>query len=237
MKISHFPAVTVAQMREVDRLMVEDYGISLLQMMENAGRSLAWLAEEMGAGGGGGVLVMAGKGGNGGGALVAARHLANAGVAVAVVLPDRGTDYTGAAGHQLAILRRMGLSLHEKTPPEVQPGFIIDGLFGYSLDGCPRGPGADLIEWANRRSIPRLALDIPSGLDPDRGEAWPVCLRATATLTLALPKIGLLAASAREWVGDLFLADISVPPALYETPSLGLRTPPPIGFEPLELRF
>jgi NAD(P)H-hydrate epimerase len=69
-----------------------------------------------------------------------------------------------------------------------------------------------------------LALDLPSGLDGDSGEASDPTIRATETLTLALPKRGLLAPVARPWVGQLHLADISVPEKVYE--HLGLKVGP-----------
>src|SRR5215467_10182978 len=82
------PWLSVAQMREVDRIMVEELGISLVRMMENAGRSLAQVARELLGGdtAGRSILVLAGPGGNGGGGLVAARHLSAAGANVAVAL-------------------------------------------------------------------------------------------------------------------------------------------------------
>lgn len=90
---------------------------------------------------------------------------------------------------------------------------IIDGLNGYSLSGTPRGPARGLIEWANKQSSPVLSLDVPSGLDTASGEIHTPTVIADATMTLALPKTGLQ--SAKRVVGELYLADISVPPVLY----------------------
>jgi hydroxyethylthiazole kinase-like uncharacterized protein yjeF len=95
--------------------------------------------------------------------------------------------------------------------PEAE--LIIDALFGFSLHGPPTGAGAALIKAANAHSGFKLAVDLPSGLDPDTGFPHEPCFRADATLTLALPKIGLLAEQAAEWVGELALADIGIPPA------------------------
>jgi NAD(P)H-hydrate epimerase len=202
------PALTEAQMREVDRIMVEDLDIKLVQMMENAGRNLAQLALLRFRPGE--VIVLAGPGGNGGGGLVAARHLANRGVDVRVVLSQPADDFSGVPAHQLAILRSM------EIPP--QPGattdvdLIVDALIGYSLRGDPRGKTRDLIDWANESKAPVLSLDTPSGLNVTTGEAATPCVEATATMTLALPKVGLLEAPE---VGELWLADISVPPSVY----------------------
>jgi NAD(P)H-hydrate epimerase len=203
------PAVTADQMREVDRAMVEDLHIELIQMMENAGRNLADLAQWLFAPTG--VTVLAGGGGNGGGGLVAARHLANRGVAVAVTLASSENDLAPVTLHQLDVLRRMGASI-ASDPTEA--ALVIDALIGYSLRGNPAGRAAELIEWANRQPAPVLSLDAPSGLDVTTGSAGRPCVMATATLTLALPKTGLLVAP--EQVGRLFLADISVPRLVFE---------------------
>ena len=103
------------------------------------------------------------------------------------------------------------------------PALIIDGLIGYSLRGAPRGSTARLIRWANGQQVPVLALDVPSGMDSTTGVAYNPVIRAAATLTLALPKVGLMLDSTRQQVGELYLADISVPPELYQRPPLELE--------------
>lgn len=210
---TEIPALTADQMREVDRLMVEELHIDLVQMMENAGRNLAEVALTRFAPGS--VTVLAGPGGNGGGGLVAARHLANRGCPVTVVFSD--TDaLTPVPVHQADILTRMGLAAAESPRPA---DVVIDALIGYSLRGTPTGRAAELIGWANEQ--PRvLALDVPSGLDVTTGVAASVCVSAAATLTLALPKVGLLAAPQ---VGELYLGDISVPAIVYER--IGVHPP------------
>jgi NAD(P)H-hydrate epimerase len=97
---------------------------------------------------------------------------------------------------------------------------VVDGLIGYNLSGAPRGQAAELIHWANEQPAPILALDTPSGLDTATGEIFDPTIKAAATLTLALPKQGLRTGLAQ--VGELYLADISVPPTLYEQ-ALGLQ--------------
>ena len=212
------PALTAAQMREVDRIMITDMEIDLVRMMENAGRTLAELAiirfDPSG------VVVLAGNGGNGGGGLVAARHLANRGRDVRVVLAGDPSGLATVPARQYAILQRMGVSVQlpeQGDPWQVGgytegPDLIIDALLGYSLHGDPRGAAASLINWANSQPAPVLALDTPSGLDVTSGRVGHPCIQAVATLTLALPKKGLLGAVA---VGELWLADISVPAAVY----------------------
>lgn len=212
--------ISAAQMREVDRVMIEDYSISLEQMMEHAGRHLAHLARVRFLAGdprGKRVLVLAGTGGNGGGALVAARRLAGWGADIEILLSADDDRYAAVPRHQLAIARRLGLAVH--TPDSrvtSSSDVILDGVIGYSLRGSPSGGAATLIELANRSTAPVVSLDVPSGLDPTAGVAHPPCVEASATLTLAMPKIGLRASTARRFVGELYLADIGVPPAAFE---------------------
>ncbi len=103
---------------------------------------------------------------------------------------------------------------------------VVDGVIGYSLRGAPRGTAGDLIRWANEQAAPILALDAPSGVDTTTGTVFNPAVRATATMTLALPKEGLRAPGVEGHVGELYLADISVPPELYARPGLELEVPP-----------
>ena len=223
------PWLTVEQMVEVDRAMIEDYEILLLQMMEEAGRHLARLARERflaGDAGNSRVVVLAGPGGNGGGALVCARRLAawNADVSVFITTPD--DRFADVPRHQLRIVRHLGLDVRETSDlPHASPALIIDGIIGYSLRGAPRDRAAELIRWANRSGAPVLSLDVPSGLDATTGDGLDPVIKATATMTLALPKQGLRIGAAPSLVGELYLADIGVPPQLYGRPPLGLSVP------------
>ncbi|GAB4526241.1 MAG: hypothetical protein Fur0018_11380 [Anaerolineales bacterium] len=229
------PTLTTSQMVEVDRLMIEVYGIQLIQMMENAGRNLAEMSRRM-------IppplserhiLVVCGQGNNGGGGMVAARHLHNRGARVTVILPGDPARLKPIPAHQWHILQAMAASapgaleiLTMRNPPANLPAadLIVDALIGYGLKGNPRPQTAAWIAALNAHPAPILALDAPSGLDTTTGAPATPCVRAAATLTLALPKTGLLTPQARPVVGDLYLADISVPPELYR--HLGLDVPP-----------
>lgn len=228
MRTDEVPSITVAQMREIDRLMVDELGITLEQMMENGGRALAELARRtLRDLPGRRITVLAGPGGNGGGALVAARRLAIWGAEVTVALASPTERMRPVSAHQLAIVRGMEIEVLEpQTPlPDIaRSALVLDGVFGYSLAGLPRGHGAALITAANRSRVPILALDVPSGLSADTGEPFEPTIRAHQTLTLALPKVGLLRPRARPYVGELFVADISVPGQLYRR--LGLAVGP-----------
>ena len=228
-KSNLIPSLTTAQMIEVDRLMVERYHIELIQMMENAGRNLADLALQRflrSDARNKQIIVLAGTGGNGGGVLVCARHLHNWGARVSVVLTAQPAAYTGVTAHQLNVLESMNLAVFasDVLDLQTQSDLILDGLIGYSLRGTPRGKVAELIEWGNRSVSPILALDTPSGLDLTTGKALSPTIRATATMTLALPKQGLLEPDASEYVGELYLADIGVPPELYSE-AFGIHVP------------
>jgi len=216
--------VSVDEMREVDRIMIEDLGISLERMMENAGRSLAVVARAMLGGDARGqrILVLAGAGGNGGGGLAAARHLVNAGALVDVRLTTEAIG--GVPGEQLAILRAMGLDARASPDlPASRPDLIVDALLGYGQRGAPHGATARLVAASHEQRV--LALDVPTGLGPDSGEPSGPAVRAEATLTLAAPKRGLRAESARPFVGRLLLADISVPAAALPGAGTGRASP------------
>jgi len=223
------PDVTVEQMREVDRLMIEEYEIDLLRMMENAGRALAELTRRMMGGSveDRKVIVAAGKGNNGGGGLVAARHLHNWGAEVIVLLPGEGLK--PVPEKQLKIIEKLSVRILRGGDAigylsDSRPDIAVDALIGYGIKGDPRGWVADAINGLNRVSCPVLSLDIPSGLDATTGRVYNPCVRADATMTLALPKTGLLTGSAREVAGKIYLADISVPAELYRQMGLDVGT-------------
>ena len=226
------PNLDTAQMIEVDRAMIEDYKIELIQMMENAGRNLAHLARQRFLSGdprGKRIAVLVGSGGNGGGALVAARRLHNWGADVQIFLGQPPARMAAVPRHQLDILQRMRI-VGADTPmmPNSVDKFavILDGLLGYGLKGAPYGVIAELIRWANGQAAPILSLDAPSGVDTTTGTVYDPAIKAAATMTLALPKTGLRRGDAEIQVGELYLADISVPPALYAGPTLGLQVGP-----------
>lgn len=217
-------------MAEVDRLMVEEFGIHLVQMMENAGSQLAGLARNRFLEGdvvGKQVLLLTGSGGNGGGAMVCARHLHNWGAEVTVVLSNELQDLAGTIKHQGEILQRMEVEIgcFKDIGEKSQWDLVVDGIIGYSLQGAPRGRAAEMIRWANEQKPPILALDLPSGLNASTGEVLEPTVRAAATMTLALPKEGLRRAE-KNVVGELYLADIGVPPELYSLTPLNMDIGP-----------
>jgi NAD(P)H-hydrate epimerase len=203
------PAVSEAQMREIDRIAVQDFGLGVLQMMENAGRALAMHVLDMLGGLEGAVVVLAGSGGNGGGGICCGRHLHSRGLEVQLLLSRDPESLGGAAASQYRILEHAGFSPLPLTQAEraiSRADVIVDALIGYTLQGAPRGTVADLIQICNHQTKRVLSLDLPSGLDATTGEQPGACVRADRILTLALPKTGL-----RLVEGELFLADIGLP--------------------------
>jgi NAD(P)H-hydrate epimerase len=207
------PAITADQMREVDRRAIEN-GLELIQMMENAGRSLAAVAIARFAPIR--VRVLAGSGGNGGGGLVAARHLLSRGLEVEVSLTRPPDELNGVPAHQWSILSALGVMPTDPAPADL----VLDAVIGYSLSGSPIGRAAEIIEWSNREGGPVLSLDNPSGVDVTTGEAHNPTVRADATLTLALPKVGLVGSPV---TGDLYLADLTIGTGVYDR--MGLAVP------------
>ncbi len=217
------PAVTAAQMGEVDRIAIEETGPNLFQMMEHAGRSLtlevlrrlggAWRTAR--------VVVLAGTGGNGGGGICAARHLANRGVDVRLCLAGSLAPQSVTAFQRSIYLGAGGREIVPEDLQVEQPALIVDALLGYNLRGAPREPAAMLIRWANGSGASVLALDLPSGVDATSGETPGEFVRATWTLTLALPKTGL----ASPLSGGIILADLGIPAAVFQRAGIPYVSP------------
>lgn len=217
------PAVTAEEMREVDRIAVEEFGLGILQMMENAGRNLADNVLTMLDGAKGDITILAGSGGNGGGGLCCARHLHNRGFKVWVVLDGKQAKLTTAVRNQLQILRAAGVPPMDASHARDllrRSQVVVDALIGYGLRGTPQGKTAGLIDLCNDRGRRILSLDVPSGINATTGEAPGPVVRPDRTLTLALPKTGLHSVP-----GDLYLGDIGIPPEVFRR--LGLNLEPP----------
>jgi NAD(P)H-hydrate epimerase len=206
-------------------------GLGVEMLMENASRQVAAAARAVfGSLHRKQIIAIAGTGNNGGDALGAARHLLGWGADSRAVLAAPREQLRETARRQVDALAHLDVPIAEmaETGAEVigeefaDAALILDGLLGYGARGMPRGPVAELIRAANRSGVPILAVDIPSGLDPDTGAPFGVAVRATATVTLALPKTGLLAPSARGLVGELILADIGIPHAAFA--KIGVET-------------
>jgi NAD(P)H-hydrate epimerase len=177
--------------------------------MENAARGVAEVAASLGAE----FVILCGPGNNGGDGLAAARHLGPAARVHLLAEPDpeRAPD----AALQLRILRAAGWSItaDPRPPGPAAAGAVwIDALYGTGLTRAIEGPAVAWIEAMQRAAGPKLAVDVPSGLDADLGlPTGPACVRADVTVTFEAPKRGLVEPAARAFVGRLVVAPLGLP--------------------------
>lgn len=214
------PTVSALQMKALDKAMINKFGISLAVMMDNAGKALAELVDRQKTRTKK-VLVLAGSGHNGGGGLVAARYLKARGYKVEVILSSQ--NLKPMTKNQLSKVKRFGIKVSQAEKMSDNKilqilkisSMVVDAMLGYNTQGQPYGQVARLIELIAKSKKSVIALDIPSGLNPDSGKPANQTIQAKATLTLALPKKGLVKKQAKPYVGQLYLADIKVPDQWY----------------------
>jgi NAD(P)H-hydrate epimerase len=208
------------QIRRIDHLAVERYGIPSLLLMENAGRNAtAIICEQFGQQGR--AAVICGTGNNGGDGFVVARHLHNAGWSVRGVLAGRPEKMTPDAGLNFGIIERMKLplvvaadfpSLEAAVQSVEKDDLLVDALLGTGFSGEVRSPLKELIDRLNDRpKRAMVAIDVPSGLDCDTGAASTATIRADLTITFVARKRGFDAPSALPYLGRIEVADIGSP--------------------------
>lgn len=230
------PVLTRDQVRRVDQLAIEHYGISSLVLMENAGRgavdvlltvdpSLPRLREMHRDTGAPvrfehPVTILCGKGNNAGDGFVMARHLHIRGVRAKVVLLFPPAELTGDARANYEILIRGELptaDLSAAVTPTLldqhagDTAWLVDAMLGTGAAGEPREPLATVIRWMNDHPARRLALDVPSGLDCDTGAAASTAVRADLTCTFVALKPGFLQPQARPYLGEVHVVSIGAP--------------------------
>lgn len=174
-------------MIEVDRMMIEKFGIQLKQMMENAGKNLAELSRQLlgGSVSQKRIAILCGSGNNGGGGMVTARHLSNWGAEIELNLLSHPDQLKDIPAHQFRILKSIGIS--EKQVIDLDDvDLVIDAIIGYGLTGNPQGTAAEWIGRINASSRRVLAVDTPSGLNTTTGVPGDPCIRATATMIPAI---------------------------------------------------
>ncbi|MGC9071845.1 MAG: NAD(P)H-hydrate epimerase, partial [Acidilobus sp.] len=193
-------------------------GIPLLLLMENAGRSVADAVEcYLGDVKGKRIVVYAGKGGNGGDAMVAARHLATRGADVKVHLlyDPKLVEHRDTQANLQALMRMRSVEVvHLDDPREYRPedaDALIDGILGIGVRGRLREPVASALTAFNSSRGLRVAVDVPTGLDPDTGHAVEGTARADVTVTMHTLKPGLLRPEARPYVGEVLVAEVGMP--------------------------
>jgi hydroxyethylthiazole kinase-like uncharacterized protein yjeF len=216
-------ALTCQQIRDLDKFAIEQMGVPGIVLMENAGRGVAeFIYGTLASPPADRVIILCGPGNNGGDGFVVARHLHNAGVPVDVVLAVPPAKSTGDAGTNLAILERMKFAFIRAFEPAGleaarqaagRAHVIVDALLGTGSTGSPRGVIGALIELANATpGARRIAIDLPSGLDAERGEIHEPCFRADATVTMVAPKTGFQTTAAARVVGRVIVVGIGTPP-------------------------
>jgi NAD(P)H-hydrate epimerase len=221
--------LTRDQVRQVDRRAIDVYGFSGLVLMENAGRGCVDVLCELGIAGP--VVVACGKGNNAGDGFVIARHLDLRGYGVRVLLWAEPDELTGDAGANFRLLQRCGVHI-ELFDAECDAirlagqlhgvAWIVDALLGTGARGEPRPPLDCVIDALNAAAAPKLAVDLPSGLDCDTGKPAPHTIRAAHTCTFVAAKPGFFVPGAERYTGEIHVLDIGVPRRVVEeiaTPS------------------
>ncbi|HEX6175229.1 MAG TPA: NAD(P)H-hydrate dehydratase [Candidatus Binatia bacterium] len=214
--------VTAEQMREMDRLTIQKYGTPSLTLMERAGTGVVTaMLERFAEPASKGVLVVAGKGNNGGDGFVVARLLREQGVGCEVALLAKPDEISSDAAHNLEAYSRAGGKVVDIAADRLAlladsiagKGLLVDAILGTGTKSEIRGIYADAIRAMNQSGLPIVAVDIPSGLDADKGTPLGVCIQAAMTIALGYPKLGQVIHPGVEYVGHLVVADIGIEPA------------------------
>ena len=229
--------LTRQQVREVDRRAIEEYGMSGLVLMENAGRGVAdklceWLANRVAGAGPKGspgdsplTVICCGKGNNGGDGFVVARHLDLRGWPIKVLLLANPAELTGDAAANYRILEKSDLHVEVFTDlldskrldrSLASADWIVDALLGTGATGDPRPPYDQAIARINASGKPVVAIDLPSGLDCDTGQPAKTTIRAAHTCTFVAAKPGFFAPGAKQFTGEVHVLDIGAPRKLIE---------------------
>lgn len=222
--------ISAARMRDIENRAIRERGISGQELMDRAGRGVAEVVRHLADAAGTvnpSALLFAGRGNNGGDAFAAARHLRDMGFDVMVWLAGTESQIHGDALKHLSLMKAEGIELEEYPTREdwdqnlaypYVADFLVDGLLGTGSSGPARGPIAGAIQYINAIGNDAfvVSIDLPSGINADTGVAEGDAVNADVTATLGLPKIGLLAPAAQEFVGCIEVIDIGLPPDLVE---------------------
>jgi NAD(P)H-hydrate epimerase len=221
--------VTASEMREIDRIAVEDYGIGSLVLMERAGLAVALKVKELYPNKK--IVVLCGGGNNGGDGLVAARNLHIWGFKVNALILAKKDALSPDCNRQYQIAKKIGIpmefskSINERDIHGAV--VVIDAIFGTGISRHIKGSIADVIKFVNASRITHhaftVSVDIPSGISSDTGEILGEAIRADFTVTFGLPKRGHYLYPGAEYTGRLFVEDIGFPTGLLTSEKLRLN--------------
>lgn len=210
--------LTRAQVREIDRRAIEEFGLAGVVLMENAGRGVVEVMHRLGITGP--VHIVCGKGNNAGDGFVIARHLELLNISVVVHRCSTVEELTGDAVINYRIIERSGLRIVPYTTAEAlgqqlkEASWIVDALLGTGLTGTVRSPLAEVIRNMNASGKPILAVDLPSGMDADTGELLGEVVIAQQTVTFVAAKRGFSHPEAGRYTGQVHVASIGAPRCL-----------------------
>jgi NAD(P)H-hydrate epimerase len=213
--------VTAAEMREIDRTTIEEYGIPSLVLMERAGLAVAAKVKEVCAGRK--VLVLCGSGNNGGDGLVAARRLYNEGYRVKVIMLGKAASFSSDCKTQYLTAKKTGIPIEIRKSLDsidLHGAFVIDAIFGTGLSRPVTGDLTALFRSLNKAEVPVLSVDMPSGISSDTGEILGEAIKADHTVTFGLPKRGHYLYPGAEYAGGLCVEDIGFPAKLIRSNAL-----------------
>ena len=208
------PTLSSHQVKQVDALAQERFAIAVDWLMEAAGWQVARFCPE-------GTAVVCGVGNNAGDGLAAARHLHRWGKLAGVFCID-SMRLRDSAEHERKALRRIGINVSSDLRLDGAKA-VVDAIFGTGLSRRPEAAFATWIEAINSSGLPVIAVDVPSGLDADSGVAYAPTVRAQTTVTLGLPKPGLLVGDGPPLAGEIWVADIGMPFEAYA--AIGVNVP------------
>jgi len=222
------PYLKADEFKIMDHRMASEFGISVAQLMALAGSHTAhwirqWIGEPCSQHR---ICMLCGKGHNGGDGLVAARHLANFGSHVSVILTHAFDQLSEETQKQYHALSQWGVQIMNLTEADSTINtatLIVDAIFGVGLNRAPEEACETLIRLANQSQKPIVAIDCPSGLDATLGQVFDPCIKAQATLTFAALKKGFLVKETHPYLGEIYLADIGIPKQIYM--DLGVTSP------------
>ncbi|MBI3459793.1 NAD(P)H-hydrate epimerase, partial [Candidatus Acetothermia bacterium] len=225
--------LTGKAMAELDRIAIEEIGIPRLVLMENAGRSVFQIIQErVSEFAQKKIVIVCGKGNNGGDGLVVARHLMNAGASPQIFVLSLKEELSPDARVNAEIFERSEVSvryldddaqLSELAQVLAHAELVVDAIFGTGFEGAARGLAAHAVELINLSSASVFSIDIPSGVEGNTGYVLGPAVMADVTVTLELPKLGLLLYPGRGYVGDLVIGNVGYPRSLVENFSSNYR--------------